>query len=634
MKIYFILILIIIYTCESQDCFECEGCNICCSELTSCRCPITFTLDCGTDCSCNGSCDSCIFDCNCGGNCNNCNLDCNCGENCNNCNSDCNCGGSCDDCISNCVCGGNCNDCFGNCNCRLCGNGQVDNIGTYTEECDDALDICCEGCKFKDNCCKTNEDCDDGDSCTNDMCILTTGECINNPVLFCCFTKEDCTILQLPSIPSCFEYQCKPIGDGTKQCLSEIIEGCCFININCVDGDPLTLDTCVDNICVNTPISICGNDIIEEGEECDDETSCCKDCKLLSFGDIKSRFLGKSTQIELFQTSCITDETSRYIQFKLNSIKEIFGKDLSNLLNSKNKITQLASQHLDFIGPEEREMFNTTVSYTELSGSMKHGKESRGDVKIAMMFFHDDADIEIGSNAFHVAKNSLKFNIELFHWPFESGDDSDIDNKLVFSMRLKTSDVVLSTSVNEDGIAFIFPLAQPNDIIQGIFEGIRDDGLFIIGGIPVVVNEETIIEIVSILGQVIEAKVVIQEDGSLLALSIKESGGENGFVFFPFDVVIDGEDSILTIEHTKEGTHIDIDLIFPNFETSLVYDPLGWFEIPEKFQQTTISRKFPFVQTLMDKELSGEENKSEGVNYNNSIGLIFIFIMTICLVMV
>ncbi len=408
-------------------------------------------------------------------------------------------------------------------------------------------------------CCSVDADCDDGDLCTVDRC--SEGICQNDPIPNCCLIDSDCTaphkcvgifcsINEFSGLGTCtlisLPVEDTPCNDNnlcTIDTCSPNTADCLHNFIICNDGDETTIDTCDPEIgCVFTPIAVCGNGIIEGGEECDDENqifgkdlsnlSCCKDCKLLSFGNIKSRFLGESTQIELFQTSCTTDEISRYIQFKLNSIKEIFGKDLSNLLNSKNKITQLASQHLDFIGPEEREMFNTIVSYTEMSGSMRKGNKVMGDIKVAMIFFHNDTDIQIGGKSFHVEKNTLKFNIELLNWPFESinnndGDeDKDTKNKLRFSIRLKTSNI--SNTFSEEvgnGIKFTFPLAEGSD-------------------------------------------------------------EENGFVFFPFTVIVDGEDSILTIEHTKEGTHIDIDLIFPNFETSLVYDPLGWFEIPEKFQET------------------------------------------------
>ena len=51
----------------------------------------------------------------------------------------------------------------------------------------------------------------------------------------------------------------------------------CVLDAACDDGDPCTLDTCDNGVCVNTVLTpCCGNDVTEQGEECDgpDDAAC------------------------------------------------------------------------------------------------------------------------------------------------------------------------------------------------------------------------------------------------------------------------------------------------------------------------------------------------------------------------
>ena len=91
------------------------------------------------------------------------------------------------------------------------------------------------GCGTQPGTCQTDVDCDDGNSCTNDVC--QGGACVNT------------------AIPGC--------------------GGPCETAVDCDDGNNCTEDVCQGGACQNNPIPgcgapICGNGVIEVGETCDD----------------------------------------------------------------------------------------------------------------------------------------------------------------------------------------------------------------------------------------------------------------------------------------------------------------------------------------------------------------------------
>jgi len=228
------------------------------------------------------------------------------GEDCNTCATDCfaGSGASCGNGVCEAGDGEDCKSCAADCNGKqngrpsdrfCCGDGDGQNpVGCGDSRCTGSGNTCtdtpsvgsccgdgiCEGTEDGANCavdcaaCITNADCDDGDSCTTDVC--SSGSCSNTPIN--CDDGDACTTDSC-SGGTCFN---NPIScdDGdlctTDSCDS--VSGCANTPINCDDGDPCTSDSCDSGTgtCVNDPVTpCCGDTFCDPGE---DQCSCPADC--------------------------------------------------------------------------------------------------------------------------------------------------------------------------------------------------------------------------------------------------------------------------------------------------------------------------------------------------------------------
>jgi len=122
----------------------------------------------------------------------------------------------------------------------------------------DTLGPCPSGCLLDENLC------DDGDACTNDIC-LPTGECAHNPVdcddgNICtediCAPAEGCVYTSIDGIPCDDGNACTdPDTCQSTFCVGQQVVGCCLSDLDCDDGDNCTVDTCSgDNTCSNVPV--------------------------------------------------------------------------------------------------------------------------------------------------------------------------------------------------------------------------------------------------------------------------------------------------------------------------------------------------------------------------------------------
>jgi hypothetical protein len=112
--------------------------------------------------------------------------------------------------------------------------------------------------------CQTNEDCDDGDLCTEDAC---DGICYNHPVCqgpcldgVCvdCLINDDCDDQIACTIDTCVDGAC------------EIVDKCeCMQNADCDDANACTADQCVEFSCSNNVVVIC-----QEGRDCNPVSGC------------------------------------------------------------------------------------------------------------------------------------------------------------------------------------------------------------------------------------------------------------------------------------------------------------------------------------------------------------------------
>ncbi|MDQ3036487.1 MAG: hypothetical protein M3Y87_29080, partial [Myxococcota bacterium] len=97
--------------------------------------------------------------------------------------------------------------------------------------------------------CITNADCDDGDSCTTNLCDAVNGECGYRAIADCCAAAADCDDANTCTTDSC---------DGDA-CAHAPVAGCCRADADCDDGDACTTDSCdvATNSCGTTPVPDC-----------------------------------------------------------------------------------------------------------------------------------------------------------------------------------------------------------------------------------------------------------------------------------------------------------------------------------------------------------------------------------------
>ncbi len=86
--------------------------------------------------------------------------------------------------------------------------------------------------------CDGDEDCDDGNFCTNDRC--EDKKCVNEPVEGCCVSDKDCDDGNFCTKDSCVDGTCV---------FGEPLEGCCNEDEECDDGDPCTWNQCKNHRC-------------------------------------------------------------------------------------------------------------------------------------------------------------------------------------------------------------------------------------------------------------------------------------------------------------------------------------------------------------------------------------------------
>ncbi len=209
--------------------------------------------------------------------------------------------------------------------CATCGNAVIEG----GESCDDGGtaggDGCSSDCQLETCIAQTPgypsvPICDDGDGCTRDVCDPATGNCVN---IFSCDDEIPCTVDSCDSSGQCVHDPDHAACDDGNPCTQDVCNtssGCvhapalgpCDDGISCTSGDSCSggrcvgtpdcpagqicsaeLDRCIDPSTTTTlPPAVCGNGLVESGEECDDGDTaftvgdyCTATCRLVGCGD-------------------------------------------------------------------------------------------------------------------------------------------------------------------------------------------------------------------------------------------------------------------------------------------------------------------------------------------------------------
>lgn len=115
--------------------------------------------------------------------------------------------------------------------------------------------------------CFTDVDCDDSDTHTLDVCVspgIAEAACTHAAIA--CLSQADCDDSNEHTLDTCAS-----AGATDSSCIhADII---CLSDADCNDSNPATLDTCSNAATVASSCSYetyCGNNFVEQGEECDD----------------------------------------------------------------------------------------------------------------------------------------------------------------------------------------------------------------------------------------------------------------------------------------------------------------------------------------------------------------------------
>lgn len=129
--------------------------------------------------------------------------------------------------------------------------------GVYVD--DVSVESVCEALHW----CQTDDECQDDNPCTKDLCTGNT--CIHEVILGCCLGDEDCNDKYPCTVDECVD----------NSCLHDNIPGCCVDSAECDDGNPCTKDLCDNGQCAHEPAD--GPDCCETAADCDDGDACTTD---------------------------------------------------------------------------------------------------------------------------------------------------------------------------------------------------------------------------------------------------------------------------------------------------------------------------------------------------------------------
>ena len=117
-------------------------------------------------------------------------------------------------------------------------------------------------------CCAKDDDCADFDACTEDVCDLASGECLDPAsILDCCAVDADCVDDNPCNLDRCIAAECRHSPN--------LVPGCCTSDAGCADDDACTVSFCdvAANVCdQEAPVEVPPGAICCNGsQDCDDQ---------------------------------------------------------------------------------------------------------------------------------------------------------------------------------------------------------------------------------------------------------------------------------------------------------------------------------------------------------------------------
>ena len=184
-----------------------------------------------------------------------------------------------------------------------CEHAAIENCCLTDDDCEDANwctdDACVAGiCQHVDipapQCCNTHEECDDGNPCNIDKCFSHACHFGPNPETpNCCNSDDDCDDLN-----TCTEEVCIT---AIHECVVDVADPppagkeCCLTVSQCDDSNPNTQDQCIKNVCYHFVVN-CSQD-----SECNDNQPCTQDsCDIGGTGKCEN----------VWQADCCTSDLS------------------------------------------------------------------------------------------------------------------------------------------------------------------------------------------------------------------------------------------------------------------------------------------------------------------------------------
>ena len=194
-----------------------------------------------------------------------------------------------------------------------------------------------------------------------------------------------------------------------------------------------------------------------EGTESDSAaTECTLVCDYDECAKIHFEWVGKSTQMVLYQNCSCDPKLDRKFKIKFELLEEIDAQG-----KRVQKVPTLANAGLELPEIYEEQKYGVETAKYLLSGQVKIAGFKSSDtqpdptVSIAVWFFREQVVVPLFDEIRTIEKNSIKWTINITDWPFESSDNT---LRLIIDIHSNDS-VSINTTSNSNPHTFFPTLA-------------------------------------------------------------------------------------------------------------------------------------------------------------------------------